>query len=103
MDTVTIRNVSIKDAERILEIYAYYVKKTAITFEYEVPTLNEFQNRIKNTLKRYPYLVIERGGVIQGYAYAGPFVGRTAYDWSCELMIYLDHTAQKCLMYRYLL
>lgn len=27
MDTVTIRNVSIKDAERILEIYAYYVKK----------------------------------------------------------------------------
>lgn len=103
MDTVTIRNVSIKDAERILEIYAYYVKKTAITFEYEVPTLNEFQNRIKNTLKRYPYLVIERGGVIQGYAYAGPFVGRTAYDWSCELTIYLDHAAQKCLMYRYLL
>lgn len=96
MDTVTIRNASIQDAEHILEIYAYYVKNTAITFEYEVPTLDEFQNRIRNTQKRYPYLVIEKGGVIQGYAYAGPFVGRAAYDWSCELTVYLDHTAQKC-------
>ena len=100
---IHIRTASPNDAAALLAIYAPYVRETAITFEYEVPTLNEFQNRIKNTLKRYPYLVIERGGVIQGYAYAGPFVGRTAYDWSCELMIYLDHTAQKCLMYRYLL
>ena len=52
MDTVTIRNVSIKDAERILEIYAYYVKKTAITFEYEVPTPEEFAGRIRRILER---------------------------------------------------
>lgn len=90
-----IRNASIEDAERILEIYAYYVKNTAITFEYDVPTLEEFQDRIKNIRKRYPYLVIERDGIIQGYAYAGTFVGRAAYDWSCETTIYLDHNAQK--------
>lgn len=96
MDTVTIRSASVGDAERILEIYAHYVKNTAITFEYEVPTLDAFQNRIRNTLKLYPYLVIEKGGVVQGYAYAGPFVGRAAYDWSCEMTVYLDHTAQKC-------
>ena len=48
------------------------------------------------TMKRYPYLVIEKDGAIQGYAYAGAFVGRAAYDWSCELTVYLDHTAQKC-------
>ena len=88
--TITIRNAEIEDAERLLEIYAYYVKNTAITFEYDVPTRAEFQNRIRTIKQRYPYLVIERDGVIQGYAYAGPFVGRAAYDWSCELSIYLD-------------
>lgn len=96
MENVTIRDADIKDAERILEIYAYYIKNTAITFEYEVPTLDEFRKRIENTFTRYPYLVIERNGVIEGYAYAGPFIERAAYDWSCEITIYLDHTSQKC-------
>lgn len=95
MSTVTIRDAAPEDAARLLEIYAYYVKNTAITFEYAVPTLPEFKARIQNTLKRYPYLVIEQDGVIQGYAYAGPFVGRAAYDWSCEMSIYLDRAAQK--------
>ena len=78
-----------------MEIYSYYVQHTAITFEYDVPTLSDFQNRIKNTKKKYPYIVIERDGAIQGYAYAGAFVGRAAYDWSCEMTVYLDHTARK--------
>ena len=56
----------------------------------------DFQKRMEMTMKRYPYLVIEKDGAIQGYAYAGAFVGRAAYDWSCELTVYLDHTAQKC-------
>lgn len=96
MDKVTVRDASIEDAERILEIYAYYVTNTAISFEYEVPALKEFQNRIENTLRHYPYLVVEKNGIIQGYAYAGPFVGRAAYDWSCELTVYLDHASRKC-------
>ncbi len=95
MDKVTVRDASIEDAERILEIYAYYVTNTAISFEYEVPALKEFQNRIENTLRHYPYLVVEKNGIIQGYAYAGPFVGRAAYDWSCELTVYLDHASRK--------
>lgn len=96
MDTAIVRDASIEDAERLLEIYAYYVTNTAISFEYEVPALKEFQNRIGNTLKRYPYLVVEKNGTIQGYAYAGSFVGRAAYGWSCELTVYLDHASRKC-------
>ncbi|HIZ56112.1 MAG TPA: GNAT family N-acetyltransferase [Firmicutes bacterium] len=96
MSVITIRDAKLEDAQRILEIYGYYVLNTAITFEYDVPALAEFQNRMKNTQKHYPYLVIERDGVIQGYAYAGAFVGRAAYDWSCEMTVYLDHTARKC-------
>lgn len=95
MSTVIIRDAVPADVARILEIYAYYVKHTAISFEYEVPTLSEFESRMKRTTKKYPYLVIEQDGVIQGYAYAGAFVGRAAYDYSCELTIYLDNAAKK--------
>ncbi len=90
-----VRNVEIGDAERLLEIYDYYVKNTAITFEYETPTLEEFKGRIRNTMKKYPYLVLEDDNGIQGYAYAGVFKARAAYDWACEMTIYLDHSMQK--------
>lgn len=96
----TIRNAVIEDASRILEIYNYYVKNTAISFDYETPALDEWIARMVRTMSRYPYLVVEENGVIQGYAYAGPFVGRAAYDWSCEMTIYLDHNVQKCGMGR---
>ena len=96
MGTELIRDANLQDAERILEIYAYYVENTAITFEYDTPTLAEFQSRMKNTMKRYPYIVVEKDREIQGYAYAGAFVGRAAYDWSCEMTVYIDHNAQKC-------
>lgn len=92
---ITVRNAAPADAERILEIYNYYVKNTAITFEYQTPSAAEFRERMERTMRRYPYLVIEKDLALQGYAYAGPFVGRAAYDWSCEMTVYLDHTARK--------
>lgn len=95
MNTAVIRNAAPEDASRILEIYRYYVEHTAITFEYSTPSLSEFQTRMKNTLRRYPYLAAEKDGRIQGYAYAGPFINRAAYDWSCEVTIYLAQAAQK--------
>lgn len=87
---MNIRSANIHDAARLLAIYAYYVESTAISFEYDVPTLDAFENRIANTLERYPYLVVEEQGEIWGYAYAGIFKGRAAYDRSCEVSIYVD-------------
>jgi phosphinothricin acetyltransferase len=72
-----------------LEIYAPYVEHTAITFEYEVPTVAEFKNRIETTLKKYPYLVAEKDKELLGYAYAGAFKERAAYDWAVETSIYV--------------
>lgn len=92
---ITVRNAMIEDAERTLEIYSYYVQNTAISFEYETPDLDEWKARMARTMSRYPYLVIEEDGVIQGYSYAGAFVGRAAYNWSCEMTIYLNHHVQK--------
>ena len=40
---INIRNAEITDAERLVEIYGYYVKNTAITFEYDIPSLTEFR------------------------------------------------------------
>jgi len=78
------------DAEAIRSIYAPYVADTAITFEYDIPDVQEFQRRIENTLERYPYLVaLEQGNVI-GYAYAGPFRPRAAYQHSVEASIYVN-------------
>lgn len=79
-----------KDAAALVEIYRPYVEKTAITFEYTTPTVDEFRGRMQHTLQRYPYLVLERNGLIGGYAYVSPFVGRKAYDYSVETSIYLD-------------
>ena len=92
---ISVRNAAMEDAERILEIYDYYVKNTAISFEWDTPSLDEFKGRMEKTMRRYPYLVILQDGRIEGYAYAGPFVGRAAYGWSCEMTVYLDHAAQK--------
>ena len=71
--TITIRAARPEDAAALLVIYAPYVEKTAITFEYEVPSVEEFTQRITSTLARYPYLVAEADGQILGYAYVGTF------------------------------
>ena len=99
---ITIRDAELSDAERLVEIYDYYVKDTAITFEYDTPSPDEFRSRMEQIMERYPYRVILRDGKIEGYAYARAFVGRAAYDWSCELTIYLDRDAKKCGMGRML-
>ena len=92
---ITIRTASVKDAKKLLEIYEYYVKHTAITYEFEVPTLADFEQRIATTLKNYPYLVAEVDGEIAGYVYAGRFRTRAAYDWSVETSIYLSGKYQR--------
>lgn len=84
-----------EDAEALLRIYAPYVEKTAITFEYDVPAVREFTGRIEKTLKRYPYLVAEEDGQILGYAYAGPFHERAAYDWAVETTVYIAQNAKR--------
>ena len=94
-DEVRIRVAALEDAKELLEIYAPYVEKTAISFEWEVPGLEDFQKRIEKTLKRYPYLVAEKDGRLLGYAYTGPFVGRAAYVWGAEVSIYLRENQRK--------
>ena len=57
-----IRVAEEKDAATLLEIYSYYVEKTAITFEYETPSIEEFTHRIHDIKAKYPYIVAEENG-----------------------------------------
>lgn len=95
MTDIKIRAVTKADANELLEIYRPYVEKTAITFEWEVPTLQEFEGRIAHVLEKYPYLAAERKGEIVGYAYAGRFHGRAAYDWAVETTVYVREDQKK--------
>lgn len=99
MNGLRIRMAVPEDAQELLSIYDYYVKETAITFEYETPSVSEFAGRIEKVLEKYPYLVAETDASfdlqgkrrIVGYAYASDFHVREAYKWCAEMSIYLDH------------
>lgn len=95
MSEYLIREANVQDAGELSEIYSYYVLNTAISFEYDAPDESEFRTRILNTLKKYPYIVLEAEGEIKGYAYAGPFKTREAYRYSVENTVYVKRGEAK--------
>ncbi|WP_139368699.1 GNAT family N-acetyltransferase [Agreia bicolorata] len=85
-----IRSATPADAAACASIYEHYVRSTAITFETEPPTRDEMTARIAKAQQRHGWLVLEEHGAVIGYAYAGTFNPRAAYQWSCEVSVYLD-------------
>ncbi|MBI5856621.1 MAG: N-acetyltransferase [Sphingobacteriales bacterium] len=83
------------DAEGILVIYAPYIKTTSFTFETEVPSVENFKERIAAYMVNYPWLVCEIGGRIAGYAYSASHRERKAYQWSVESSVYIHNDYQK--------
>lgn len=90
---IKIRTANVDDAERLLSIYAPYVEKTAISFEYKVPSIGEFKRRIATFGSQHSYIVALSGEEIVGYAYATQLGEREAFKYSVELAIYVskDH------------
>ncbi len=95
MSGATIRRVRAADAAAIAAIYAPYVTDTVITFEYDPPDAREIAARIERYTPTHPWLVVERGGVVIGYAYGSPYRSRAAYQWVAESGIYLAPDAQR--------
>ena len=85
----TLRLAVPEDAEQIIGIYSRYVTETAVTFEYDVPTVCEFEDRIRKVNSRFPWIVCETDSRIVGYSYASHFRERAAFRWSCELSVYV--------------
>lgn len=85
-----VRVATPEDASALLRIYAPYVEKTAVTFEWLVPEVAEFAERVRSVGTFYPWLVSEKDGRIAGYAYASRFRSRKAFDWAVETSVYVD-------------
>lgn len=92
---IRLRVATPADAPVLQAIYVPYVTDTALTFECHVPSVEEFRERIENTLKTYPYLVALVDGEPVGYTYASRFKPREAYEWSVETSIYVRQDMRK--------
>jgi L-amino acid N-acyltransferase YncA len=90
MTNISIRAARESDIPAITAIYTDAVKYGTASFELEPPDEAEMARRQSALLaKGFPYLVAERSGVVAGYAYAGPYRDRHAYDWCVEDSIYI--------------
>ena len=95
MESVLIRQALARDVEGILAVYAPYVTDTAVSFEYDVPTPEEFEIRLVSIAAKYPYLVAEENGEIIGFSYGSRFQERKAYDFDAEVSIYIQETHRR--------
>ena len=89
-----IRIATENDVPQMLAIYAPYILNTTHTFEYDVPSQEEFLQRFRDLTKQFPWLVWEEDGKILGYAYGSAPFARAAYGWCAEDSIYLLPEAQ---------
>lgn len=97
MSDINLRPSEERDLSAILDIYAHTVLHGTASFEREVPTLEEMSARRDRLIEGgHPYVVAEQEGRIVGYAYAGPFRQRIAYENTVESSIYIapDCTGQ---------
>lgn len=93
---VLVRPATADDMAQIQAIYAYYVTRTAASFEEEVPSVEEMRRRLGEVKARgLPYLVAEEDGEVLGYTYAGPWRPRSAYRYTVEDSIYVAPFVQR--------
>ncbi len=93
---VTIQPATEADAAEMLEIYTPYVMSTTISSEYEAPTLETFQARIRTYTAELPWLICRVNGKAAGYGYAAPHRTRAGYQWSVETSIYVAPAFHRC-------
>lgn len=93
--SVRVRDAQARDLPEIQRIYAHHVLHGLASFEEEPPDLAEITRRHDAVRKLgLPYLVVDEGGRIQGYAYAAPYRQRSAYRFTLEDSIYVDDAAR---------
>jgi L-amino acid N-acyltransferase YncA len=87
---VEVRPARDTDLDRIAAIYAHYVEHSVATFETEAPSVTSWRTWLGDLTERHlPFLVAEADGLVCGYAYAGPWRGRPAYQFSVEDAVYV--------------
>ena len=90
---MVIRTARDEDFATIAEITNHYITTTTIHFGYEPVTADELREQAWDT--RFPWLVVEEGDVVLGYAKAGTWRARAAYQWTAELGLYIAPDARR--------
>ncbi len=93
--TVLVRLAGPADGPALAEIYRPAVTDSVISFELDPPDAEEMVRRVAYTLERTPWLVCEVDGCVVGYAYAGRWRDRPAYQWSVEVSAYIREGARR--------
>lgn len=84
------RRASAEDAADCLAIYRPYVEDTAVSWELEVPSVDEMAARITAACDTHDWLVLESPDRVVGFAYAHAFNRFPAYRWSAQTGLYID-------------
>lgn len=84
-----IRTATPADAPVIARIYAPFISDTIVTFEEVAVSAQEMEQRIRQVMASYPWLVYEEEGLVIGYAYGTQWRQRAAYRHTVETAIYL--------------
>lgn len=85
-----VRAATPDDAEACRTIYAPFVTESWVSFEDDVPPVDEMAGRIAACAASHGWLVAEVDGRIAGYAYGSPHRTRGAYRTSCDVAVYVD-------------
>ena len=88
--SVLIREATLEDAADIRNIYAPIVEETPISFETEVPSVEDIRSRIASLLESHAYFVVEETGSVAAFAYGGSYRQREAYRHTTETSLYVS-------------
>jgi phosphinothricin acetyltransferase len=90
-----IRPATAADAAQIAAIYRPFCEENCVSFETVAPDAAEIAARIERISQRFPYLVDETDGRVNGYAYASAHRERAAYRWAVEVTVYMHERSRQ--------
>ena len=94
MPVTSIRPARADDFTAIAAITNHYITTSSIHFSYEPISEGELRALWERTRDRHPWLVTEDAGDVVGYAKSGVWRDRTAYNWTCEVGLYIADKAR---------
>ena len=83
------------DAAAVLALYEPFVRDSGVTFETDVPSLEDFSKRLAHIAGRFPFWVWEEDGTVLGYAYGTTHRERISYQWAVETSVYVAPRAHR--------
>lgn len=92
--SLTARPARLDDAAAIARIYAEGIEDRVATFETEPRSPVQVRELLEARLDTHPAVVVERGGLVVGFAWTGPYSDRPCYGGIGEFSVYVGREAR---------